>query len=1420
MRTQLQFLRISMVLSALTSLILLPTGYGDCTTQESQVCTASSITVKEDNINNYSPMNAVMIAPTARAYHASTVASHPLTNTTYMLVFGGCQDPVTAQTFGIALNGSLNDLWIYDLVRRVWFEVTFLSSDVLPLPRHAHACTHTCSRHAMLCFGGILPKQDLAQSCETGVALPINVTEADRTLSNETWLLTGSVIGRPRAWRMLSSASNSSMPPGRAGHALVTAQVGIVLFAGLTQSPGGTGSVLNDVWLANCDGINNNNVTWTAIVPSGTPPPPRHSHTAVVLAVAASLFDSSAAGQVEAMLVFGGTNATALPVDQATHFFNDLWALRLDPTSPGTAVWVLLSPLETSPLPLGRHSHAALTSRTETLVVYGGASGDGDHRRDVWTFDPTSSVWTELVAWFTPGNESKYGDVVRATALDLGHRDRWGHQLVAVEDKLELAEAYLAFGGFNSEQYFAQTTDRLTAFVHGLLPSEANLMLWQDALATAPPFPRIEHTAVKYGRPTMTPYPDDPACQCLEQAWTWKGSSYFGCARPLGAQDYICPVAKSCDASSCWPLRNTPDSNLHFTFCSEDALVLLGGIYNGDRDHTAVADTGGVVWLYNVQAGNWRMEELLRQENAPVPGPVYQHGMVRLPPYRLGEPLPEAKPSTPVHREHFLVFAGQQASPRNRTMYNWLYRYTPAIQGYTGNWTRLLPSFDASMQGAKLTRAGHAAESYSYLGDDGKVEADMYVFGGYFMQAWANRQSVSGNSLFLKYSARHNLWSSLPVPTTGPGPRFFSSLVQLDLPFPMLILFGGESAPTRRNTQLYGDTWVYDLQKAAWSQLSTANAPAPRESHIAVGYGSKMLVYGGKRAIDGKVNTDNTCSQSALQCSYCDLWELDMGHSTQDSLEAYWTLLAGGEDCDGFPHLRHGAGIVSRGTMVVYGGYQGRLGAASDQVWMTRPGCIIGAQSNSYYSRPCELCPKGSYAPDAGHHCCLPCETYRYTSSNGSISPTNCSRCVPDFCHHGTCSVDGGSIKCDCPFGFTTVDNCAQPWWIIGPVVIVFILLLLIWLRRRYRRWQRSKFLRRIQLMQTKREVEEMSRGWEIQEQDLEFGERIDINSRGACSEVFQAKWHNIQVAVKKLNPVLLLLDADGYTADFDREVRMLRSMRHPHVVLFFGAGRLRDGTPFLVTEYCSLGSVAEYIHDPRNELDLNLKLRFALDAAKGMRFLHYCSPPRIHRDLKPGNLLVSSSMSVKVADLGTSRLLRDAMEESNPPPTPPRRQSWSRRKRPPKRQGSERDPLLPSARDSSIQEMEATTDSPQAYLTRNLGTPVYQAPEIQSDQPYSIKADVYSYGICFFEIYTRTIPFEALAKSSVFHLRQAVLRGERPTIPEDCPSGLARIMQDCWTAEPYDRPSFDAIVQRLTAISDGIAIVAESDPRGENWTV
>jgi hypothetical protein len=72
-------------LVAMVALAIFPATCGDCSLQESQVCTSSSVTVKEDNINDYAGVDAIMIAPTARAYHAGATAAHPITNTTYMV---------------------------------------------------------------------------------------------------------------------------------------------------------------------------------------------------------------------------------------------------------------------------------------------------------------------------------------------------------------------------------------------------------------------------------------------------------------------------------------------------------------------------------------------------------------------------------------------------------------------------------------------------------------------------------------------------------------------------------------------------------------------------------------------------------------------------------------------------------------------------------------------------------------------------------------------------------------------------------------------------------------------------------------------------------------------------------------------------------------------------------------------------------------------------------------------------------------------------------------------------------------------------------------------------------------------------------------------------------------------------------------
>lgn len=128
-----------------------------------------------------------------------------------------------------------------------------------------------------------------------------------------------------------------------------------------------------------------------------------------------------------------------------------------------------------------------------------------------------------------------------------------------------------------------------------------------------------------------------------------------------------------------------------------------------------------------------------------------------------------------------------------------------------------------------------------------------------------------------------------------------------------------------------------------------------------------------------------------------------------------------------------------------------------------------------------------------------------------------------------------------------------------------------------------------------------------------------------------------VQVAVKKLQTQVLVADTHALV-EFQREAEFMRTIRHPNIVLFLGAGVMEptdvkeSRVPFLVVEYMSRGTLRSVLRDKTCHIDHQQRLRMALDVAKGMRFLHGLTPPRIHRDLKSANLLVSEHFVVKVS--------------------------------------------------------------------------------------------------------------------------------------------------------------------------------------------
>ena len=230
-------------------------------------------------------------------------------------------------------------------------------------------------------------------------------------------------------------------------------------------------------------------------------------------------------------------------------------------------------------------------------------------------------------------------------------------------------------------------------------------------------------------------------------------------------------------------------------------------------------------------------------------------------------------------------------------------------------------------------------------------------------------------------------------------------------------------------------------------------------------------------------------------------------------------------------------------------------------------------------------------------------------------------------------------------------------------------------------------------------ELEEMGNVWTIRSTELQLLDRIDRVTPGSYGDIYKARYRDMAVAVKKLKDIML---SGKIKTDFEREILLMRGIRHPNIVLFIGTGRFTDSCPFLVVEFLQEGSLNRLLHDLEVDLTENQQIKFCLDAANGMKFLHCRQPPRIHRDLKSSNLLLSEDWTVKVADFGSARLIKKGrIRESK----------------------SKRQNVFLTEYDVSRPLLQADRE-----LSRNAGAVLWRAPEIFSGEPYGTSADVYRY--------------------------------------------------------------------------------------------
>uniref|UniRef100_A0AAQ6IHC8 Serine/threonine-protein kinase TNNI3K n=1 Tax=Anabas testudineus TaxID=64144 RepID=A0AAQ6IHC8_ANATE len=262
-----------------------------------------------------------------------------------------------------------------------------------------------------------------------------------------------------------------------------------------------------------------------------------------------------------------------------------------------------------------------------------------------------------------------------------------------------------------------------------------------------------------------------------------------------------------------------------------------------------------------------------------------------------------------------------------------------------------------------------------------------------------------------------------------------------------------------------------------------------------------------------------------------------------------------------------------------------------------------------------------------------------------------------------------------------------------------------------------------------------------LQLSELEFNEIIGSGSFG---RVYRGKCRNKIVAIKRYraNTYCSKSDVDM----FCREVSILCRLNHPCIIHFVGAC-LDDPSQFaIVTQYVSGGSLFSLLHEQKRLIDLQSKLIIAIDVAKGMEYLHNLTQPIIHRDLNSHNILLYEDGHAVVADFGESRFLQ-SVEEDN--------------------------------------------------MTKQPGNLRWMAPEVFTQcTRYSVKADMFSYALCLWELLTGEIPFA--------HLKPAAAAADmayhqiRPPVGNSIPKPISALLMRGWNACPEDRPEFSEVVSSL----------------------
>jgi serine/threonine protein kinase len=249
----------------------------------------------------------------------------------------------------------------------------------------------------------------------------------------------------------------------------------------------------------------------------------------------------------------------------------------------------------------------------------------------------------------------------------------------------------------------------------------------------------------------------------------------------------------------------------------------------------------------------------------------------------------------------------------------------------------------------------------------------------------------------------------------------------------------------------------------------------------------------------------------------------------------------------------------------------------------------------------------------------------------------------------------------------------------------------------------------------------------------------------GGMGEVWRARDTRLdrQVAIKAL-PGHLAGDPDRL-ARFEREAKVLASLNHPNIGAIYGMEEV-GGHQYLVLEFVEGETLAGRLS--RDSIAVDEALSFAKQIAEALEIAH--EKGVIHRDLKPGNVMITPEGMVKVLDFGLARTA-DSIASTNAAPFPA---------------------------DSPTVTSPVAMNSP-TIPGAIMGTAGYMSPEQARGRPVDKRSDIFSFGCVLYEMLTGTQPFRG---ETVSDSLGAVLHRDPDwgLLPAGTPARLRELLMTC----------------------------------------